>query len=168
MSNRISKRSLFSQHLGCWVRRIQSLRLIWPTKWDPVLTSKKGSSKRKRRGQEGERKEGRGREEGRRRKKERKSEANMDVFKSETLHQVLISSAYSELFSFLNSLLVKKKIKKFLISFCLWRNLSTYIVKSADKITLQLPLSFQLLWVPSGVTTPVSFTRLLRKHKCLL
>lgn len=77
------------------------------------MTNKKGSSKRKRRGQEGERKEGRGREEGRRRKKERKSEANMDVFKSETLHQVLISSADSELFSFLNSLLVKKKkIKK--------------------------------------------------------
>lgn len=83
----------------------------------------------------------------------------MDVFKLETLHQVLISSADSELFSFLNSLLVKKtlkNLKKFLISFCLSRNLSTYIVKSVDKITLQLPLSFQLLWVPSGVTTPVS------------
>lgn len=166
MSNRISKRSLFSQHLGCWVRRIQSLRLIWPTKWDPVLTNKKGSSKRKRRrGQEGER------EEGRRRKKERKSEANMDVFKLETLHQVLISSADSELFSFLNSLLVKKKLKnlkKFLISFWVSRNLSSYIVESADKITLQLPLSFQLLSSQWCHHSSVSFTRLLRKHKCLL
>lgn len=101
-----NKQNFKEKHLGCWVRRIQSLRLIWPTKWDPLLTNKKWSSKRKRRGQEGERKEGSGKEEGRRRKKERKSEANMDVFKSETLHQVLISSADSELFLFLNSLLV--------------------------------------------------------------
>lgn len=105
MSNRISKRSLYSQHLGCWVRRIQSLRLIWPTKWDPVLTNKKGLSKRKEK-RTGGREEGKQRERGRKEEEERKSEANMDVFKLETLHQVLISSADSELFSFLNSLLV--------------------------------------------------------------